>query len=1695
MASKGLDGLIAKGKSIAGKVWTITLKAVDLVTAPFRKIWGLISNPITQAAAFAGISFGTADAVNTFMDFESGMSQVSAVSGATGKDLDRLSEKAREMGKTTKFTSTEAAEAFNYMAMAGWKTDQMLGGIEGVMNLAAASGENLATVSDIMTDAMTAFGISAEGSTNGVSNAAHFADVLAAAASNANTNVSMLGESFKYAAPVAGAMGYAAEDTAAALGLMANAGIKGSQGGTALRGMLTSLVSPSKNAAALMKQYGISLKDGEGNMKSLGQVMGDLRQNLGGLDEATQTLVATEMFGQEAMSGVLAIVNASEGDYRKLTSAIENADGAAKKMSDTMQDNLKGSLTRLQSAFSGVQETVGSKLAPYIRSLADWLTAHMPEIEQAVGGAIDFITGKIDAFMQRFREMVHSSEWEKAGSVWEKMKIAWDKLVAEPFGQWWNSKGKAWLTGVAQSVGSGLGTALKTGILGILGIDFEGAAGEALENGMSIGRSFLQGFLDGFEGEKVMSAVRSALAGGIKAMASDAATLIPGGQKASGTSWISAAILGTGALKAASGAYSLYKGGRNLLGLAGHAGAGIMEGAQLVVDAQGGSAAAQSALAMAQGGGLGTRALLGSRLAGLAGPGAASAGTATAIGAGALAGGIVGGVTLISGGMDWIESDKARQAGDKQRSDAYLKSGGFKMGGVAAGAAAGAAIGSVVPVVGTAAGALIGAGVGGIAGWAAGKKAVNEYEEAVGEAEKAEAQLALKRSKLEAIGPTLGKMKMGAEGLAEALEDSSVSAAEFQAKFNDAVAQRIKDSFGTVKLSMQEIKDIASGIVLKDGLGEKLEALATASSKAEQSLSSFKASTQDLDKETWKVSIKAGVKLTESEQESYKASAESFIKSAIEYVESKQYEATVAMKLIMGEDYDTSGLEGAYGGLQEQIAEKAQELRSAIEAALKDGTVSTEPVTLPDGSIQFSEAEEIANLRNQLTEIVNQLSQAESEASMEALQIKYGGANLDAESFSKLQSELQEQMESTIASYDEALEITLTNLKIQYPDGGEEYDEAVKKAAEEYHGKIDALNAEVEKFQLDTVAGAFGSSLEEALETAKPELTGSVSENLKAIMDDALAIEPDPAEWTSDQVIQWFGLDQLDEAVDAEAVAEMLKGVAQTVPEGIRKQLEAEMDSMSLSAASDKLKSTLGVSLAEGIQGADLSGAYDGITTLRNLVESDAKAKFETAIDVTTPVNVTYDYHVTNPNPPKPNISSGNVRVSEVYGNAEGGFINRPELSWVGEDGPEAIIPLGSKRRGRGLALYEQVGEILGVAKNAEGGIVGTPGGEAGKHGMAAFTPVVPSALLSSMPIIGSREMLTAGPGEILCGQGNIVMRGNAAPAPWDAQLEAQWESGHSEPGGLSAPAPLVRDDHSDITSQGMPRQGPGANPQIRCGGWPAAPGIGSGKPWNDPDWDDSDLGDSGTSGLDWDDGDWDNSDWDVPEWDTPMWKPPVPNALTDIAPWNMPAEGPGAGISGNRGALWAAPQGIPGGDGVPDPQDYGSVPAPWSFPTPDNSLSQGANVQSSLPWGQPLGTLPWAGQAFVNESEAIAGGASDTTPALFRPNAASGVWNRNRDQNWDQNWDQDRIQNHEEDTRRNTWDAEGREAGTGAPRGPVTIENLTFQINVDGAGAQNPQELAETIREKVRGMTDEIAYQLAVALKQTYANTPAAAW
>lgn len=384
-----------------GRVVDVTLQLVDRMTGPLEKAGSRLAahaNQYVKAGRQIQNAGKNISAVGSSMtkkmtmpiaaaggacvklasDFESGMSKVSSISGATGKQLQKLSDKAKEMGAKTKFSATEATEAYQYMAMAGWKTKDMLAGIQGVMTLAGASGESLATTSDIVTDALTAFGMTAK-------DTSRFTDVMAAASANANTNVAMLGESFKYAAPVAGALGFSVEDVSLALGTMANSGIKASSAGTSLRSLLTNMAKPTENSAAAMKKLGISLTDSKGKTKSFSTIMQEMRKGFAGLSESQKAQTAAALAGKTGMSGLLAIVNASDKDFNKLSNSIMNSKDACQKMYDVANDNLTGQLTILKSTVESIAISFGEKLAPYVKVL----TGHIQNLANRFNSLTD----------------------------------------------------------------------------------------------------------------------------------------------------------------------------------------------------------------------------------------------------------------------------------------------------------------------------------------------------------------------------------------------------------------------------------------------------------------------------------------------------------------------------------------------------------------------------------------------------------------------------------------------------------------------------------------------------------------------------------------------------------------------------------------------------------------------------------------------------------------------------------------------------------------------------------------------------------------------------------------------------------------------------------------------------------------------------------------------------------------------------------------------------------------------------------------------------------------------------------------------------------------------------------------------------------------------------------------------------------
>ena len=1355
--------------NFGSRAWNVTLKAVDYATAPIRGVINLLKNPILQAGAVLGVSVGLADTINTYKDFEAAMSQVQAISGSTQSDLTRLTAKAKEMGATTKFTAAESAEAFNYMAMAGWNAEQMMGGIEGILNLAAASGEDLGTTSDIVTDALTAFGLKA-------SDATHFSDVLAQASSSANTDVGMMGETFKYVASMAGSLSYSIEDVALMTGLMANSGIKSTQAGTSLNSVLTRLATNSSGAADAIAALGVNFYDSAGNARPLGTVMGELREATKGMNQEQKSNLANTVAGMEAQKGLLAILNASEEDYNKLADAISNADGASKRMSDTMMDNLSGDITLFQSAVDGLKISLGERMSnSWLRDIVQWLTAQVPKAEQLFSDAMDSAERKLDSIKRKFKDISATDEWQNADFL-GKGKILWDEYIVQPFSEWWSSKGKAKINVIAGDIGNAIGTGLTVGIATILGIDVS----ETIDEGSTLGASFAKGFSEGFD----FDAVSEKLWDGLGSVISKASKLLPGGESADLSSILSAALL----MKIATPLVGMGKGTASLgkaifgKGIAGTSLAGTLMG----------SAATGSGL-------LGKSAMLAIDLGAgnLAGGASMGAGALAATGMAAGAGAIAGGATLISAGIDTY---KAIKSDNKAEKSAYGESAAWKAGGVAAGAAAGAAIGSIIPGLGTAVGALVGAGVGGIAGWIKGNKVKEEYQDNVEEMEK---QAERAKRVYEVTGLSIDKVHFANDDLNEAMKDTNLTAEELSNYINEDMAKVAQEAFGDITLSLTEIKDLAQEITFGKSI-ESVTEFSKATDTVSSDLASLKSTISDLKKQNWKASL--GMELDETEKDDYKKAIDNFAKSASQYIEDNHYQATVALKLINGSGADTTGLDNMYSGMKTQIDDLTAQLSDKVTIALQDGV------------IQLDEQDEILSLQQQIQDITSKLSSAQEEASLDVLKIKYGsGAGLTYDSFTKMQEELKAQVQSWSENYDSALEITLTNLKLQLSEGAisqEDYDAAVQEATQNYTAQMNEMNVRVQSFNLDTIAEAWDTQLNGIL----PDLEGSLSEKLQTAMNAALLEKPDVSAWTQEDVMKWFDLDGIDTSAFENIYAE-LKATAEQAPQGVKDEIiqnykdsiptaeeikeaidwdsltnedwselmesitgpiegesiglnsedmkkkmsdyygeyfesvktsysealhnaleEAnsedtlnsfmeqympdvsnidfigpysqaiydQLSTLDLSKADmEALKTSLSDGVATAIEGADMDKVNAALDIVKGNVETSASTKFGAGYNVTMPLTVTFDYSVSNPTMPSYMFPSSSFNITPKK-HAAGGYVSGgPQLSWLAEEGwGEFIIPTNPSRRADALDLYQKAGAALGVQEHADGGYV-----------------------------------------------------------------------------------------------------------------------------------------------------------------------------------------------------------------------------------------------------------------------------------------------------------------------------------------------------------------------------------------------------
>ena len=1346
-------------ESWGGSVFNATIGVIDAATAPISALASAAKNPVVQGASLIGASFGVAESVNSFQDFEAMMSQVKAISGATGQAFDNLTAKAQEMGATTKFTATESAEAFNYMAMAGWKPQQMIDGISGIMSLAAASGEDLGTTSDIVTDALTAFGLQA-------GDAGHFADVLAQASANANTNVSMLGESFKYVAPVAGAMNYSVEDTSLALGLMANASIKGSMAGTALKTSLANMAAPTDSMAAAMDKYGISLTDSEGNMKSLRGVIDNLRGSLGGLSETEQTAAASTIFGKEAMAGMLAIINASEEDYNKLSTAIGNSKDAAEGMADTMLDNLKGSFTLMQSAIEGTENAFGKRLSPYLRDIAGGIADAMPGITDGINAMMDVADDKIADVKRKITDMTSSDEW-KSADLFGKIDIAWDSIIAKPFGNWVSGDG-------AQLISTGLGALFssaaailpggeKAGLTSWLsaGILAKGAATVA-QKGKNVVETLSP------IGDAIGSITEAAgNANDVMDFAGNLSSMIPVGAKVGlAAAGITAAII---SIKLAIDKYNETQLENSLEDHFGKiklsadevkdAAAGILNQKYLtnvelalneVQNADNLRAEAQKALESNDV--LEFKSRVGitltadeqqeytdnintfveSKISELE-----SRTFAAHIHVQTYLGGTEDGQTLAQNIKEWARADNLElsdlSSQLSQKMSEALRDGIIDVNEEEAISALQEKMNNITA----------------------------RWKEAEAQAQwdwinQKYGQLSAADLESGSFTDLMDEMRSQRETAMESIKAdttqwySELEAMKDYGRITPEQYESYKEQTGWY-VRGQEGSELSKSLelgsnTLNDTYGEKItgniqtltENTQNALKSAETSLQSesygmiagtFEDAFKSMDDGSGFFGFGANANqraLNELYQsmapdvsrmgsliDQYREAGQAVPKSLMEgYKEAIEVGAAAGDVDAAWQNYANQILESgseemksvltdpsnpAYKDLHEQLPD---ELRTAIDRAAAETT--TDEITLEglraavDGDVDIDKDSWVSALNEKLGDLATT-----EEVTADSIKIKVEQGDCLWEIGNALGIDWQTIAEQNgiespyVIHPDQELTISMDTITAEMD--GDKAQAAIEQAMSALDAEGAEMSVTAEGVKVDLANVEVDSDVAAAqIEAALGMESGTLAANGIEVQAGATVTIPQELVQVDTSGIQSATAEQTEtEPVETNTTANVNITDATTDASGAKEQAQSEVES------------TFSESMpADGHTDVTLDQTNDAAEVYSE-VAGEVQSTFSNPIPASCTVNVTLNWHITNPSAGIATSGSGSSVTATIAGNAEGSIVTGPLLSWVGEDGPEAIIPLGSKRRDRGMDLWLQAGRALGVKEYADGGMIG----------------------------------------------------------------------------------------------------------------------------------------------------------------------------------------------------------------------------------------------------------------------------------------------------------------------------------------------------------------------------------------------------
>lgn len=1293
-ASKGLAKIRGIAKALVSVPYKITVSLLDKVTAPLRKIKGLLGS----VAGMVGIGLGAAGVAQTvgmYADREDLTAQFKVLLGSQEAATKRLQELTTFAGQTpfTRdeiFQASRVLETYTEGALA---TPDAPGGLRMIGDIAAATGAEYTSV----------------------------ATYMARMYNEIKRGGEALGEPLMYLREM-GAVSAEAEkkimEIAAGSGTVEEKWKAISQEFSRFDGMMLEMSNQMNNLLLGVKSFltnNFLMKIGEGITSQLKPFLIDFRawRNENG-DLIASWAASTKEFAALLSGKVLGTIRAIASNSFELFSSDKfKSANLIGKIGMIWDDVIVGPLSdwwsgRGKGMFESKARSMGETLG---EGITKGLTALFSGGANGISGVLGAIFDVGGTFIQGFLKNFDGNKIlsalrgfvDKIPDTFSKLKNLWHEYIGAPFSAWWQSGGKSMFIEFASNIGDWLGTGITKGvqflsdaILSVLGIkDSNGIAGEIGD----IGKSFWDSFTASFDGSAITKAIVDAISGVWSAL----------------PLWAKLLVGGYGISKAATALGPLM----SVMGGVGNAGRGVMAGFGNTARGVGtvGTGLGQGAsLSYYVGSGLFN---VGSKAYTLLGGTALTGSTAALAGLGAVGGGIATGIGLYDAGTDFYGAYKAHKSGDKATRDYNLTTGVNKLGGMGVGAAAGFALGGPV-------GALIGAGLGYIGGKFIGDKMARSAEAAKYESEEMQA----------------------------AIKDSSKSAEELAYEFEKAKEQNLADHFGDMELSMEEIQAIAKNIAFGDN-AEGLEAFASAAKTAETSFKNLKSVSSDLERWNWKASL--GYKFDESEQEQLLASVDSYISSAKQYVEDKHYEFSCAIDLLLEDgDTKTNITEKAnvyFNGLQEQLNTAGEELKAAYTVALEN-----------DGVITADEAETIAEARQKMQEITDKINSAEQQAELQAIEIKFAG--LDADSFESLQTELGTYMEEAISTYDEALTTTLTDLNLQLADGAitqEEYDAAVKEATEGYRAKIEQLYADIAGVQINFLGDAYsdelGADASSKLTTLLNDCIKNNTDPIELTLDDVTAIigenslkEEDLANITEKlSSIYKQTKDPIDMPVPVNPKPEIAEGEGEgngessSITDDVTNTVTSEFEGMDPIPAEIPVTPTFNLtSGAEGEEGAgidietitaDVQSQFEGqsvpvdvTVTPTYITDTKSESKFEVpegSLDTSTAAEVTVDttYTADPSEPTWPKFTgetTATVTVNVTYKkhtvqgltlengitfSAAGRIVSGKTLSWVGEEGPEAIIPLVPQRRARGLALWEQAGRMLGVLENAKGGI------------------------------------------------------------------------------------------------------------------------------------------------------------------------------------------------------------------------------------------------------------------------------------------------------------------------------------------------------------------------------------------------------